>query len=151
MNKDIIIVLDNIRSVFNVGSIFRTADGAGVKKIILTGITPTPEHQKLKKTALGAENFVEWEYYQDVQKYLSKSIENGYKIYSIEQCKSSIDYRDAELDNKSIIVFGNEITGVNPEILEISDKILEIPMRGKKNSLNVATTVGIILYNFFND
>lgn len=143
-----VVILDNIRSTFNVGSIFRTCDGAGVRKIYLIGITPTPEHIKIKKTALGAENYVEWEYRSDLNSVIDELKNDNFKIYSVEQYKNSIDYRKLQKPEKSVFIFGNEISGVNPETMEKCDEVLEIPMHGRKNSLNVATTVGIILYHF---
>lgn len=143
-----VVILDNIRSTFNVGSVFRTADGAGISKIYVVGITPTPDHPKIKKTALGAENYVEWEQIKEIDAIISQLKSEGYKIYAVEQAKNSIDYRKVELGEKSAFIFGNEITGVNPTTIEQVDQVLEIPMKGKKNSLNVSTTVGIILYQY---
>jgi len=149
-NKEVIVILDNVRSAFNVGAIFRTCDGAGIKKIILSGITPSGNHPKVKKTALGAENFVCWEYINNIQiNYLLNLKTQGYKVFSIEQHESSYPINKDSFKNykKLVIVFGNEICGISRNILNYSDIILEIPMFGKKNSLNVATCVSIVLYN----
>ena len=145
---DNIVILDNIRSTFNVGSIFRTSDGAGIKKIYLVGITPEPTHIKIIKTALGAQDYVEWEHTNSIEEIIKKLKNEGYEIISVEQSDKSLNYKTISLKSKSAFIFGNEITGVNPATLTLSDKIIDIPMRGKKNSLNVATTVGIILYHF---
>lgn len=143
-----VVVLDNIRSTFNVGSVFRTADGAGVDKIYLAGITPTPDHAKIKKTALGAEKYVEWEHFKDIRDIISKLRSEGFKIYPVEQFSESKDFREIDEYERMAFVFGNEITGISHNLLELTDEPIEIPMRGKKNSLNVSTTVGIILYHF---
>lgn len=146
--KDIVVILDNIRSTFNVGSVFRTSDGAGVKKIYLGGITPGGDHVKVKKTALGAENYVDWEHIKDVKDIIFKLKGEGYQIISVEQTPNSKNYKETEISDKAAFIFGNEISGVSPELIELSDLVLELPMRGKKNSLNVSTTAGIILYNY---
>lgn len=143
-----VVILDNIRSTFNVGSVFRTSDGAGISKIYLVGITPTPDHNKIKKTALGAENYVAWEHVASIENLVEKLKNEGFRIYAVEQSKNSIDYREVKLTDKSAFIFGNEISGVSPQTLNLVDDVLEIPMKGKKNSLNVSTTVGIILYQF---
>lgn len=143
-----VVILDNIRSTFNVGSVFRTSDGAGISKIYLVGITPTPDHNKIKKTALGAENYVAWEHVASIENLVEKLKNEGFRIYAVEQSKNSIDYREVQLTDKSAFIFGNEISGVSPQTLNLVDDVLEIPMKGKKNSLNVSTTVGIILYQF---
>jgi 23S rRNA (guanosine2251-2'-O)-methyltransferase len=152
-----IIILDNIRSVENVGSIFRTADAFGVEKIYLCGITPSPidrfgrQRNDLHKTALGAEDFVEWEYKEDVIE-LVKELKSEYEVVSVEQDEKSVDYRmvnreQGVVSREEAFVFGSEVNGVKKEVLELSDKIIEIPMKGQKESLNVAVTVGIILSN----
>ena len=144
-----IIVLDNVRSIFNVGAIFRTADSVGVDKIILAGYTPFPPNEKLIKTSLGALDYVAWEKLsnEELIEFLNKSKEKGDTVFSVEQSEKSICYTDTELTwDNSIYVFGNEIVGVNKNILDLSDKIIDIPMYGKKNSLNVSVTVGIISY-----
>jgi len=149
--REIIVFLDNIRSVYNVGAIFRTADAFGVSKIILSGITPMPidrfgkPRTDFAKSALGAEKTVMWSYSKSIIPALKKLKAEGFYIISIEQDKKSIDYRKLKLKGKSIIVFGNEIDGISTKILKISDTIVEIPMRGMKESLNVSVTAGIIL------
>lgn len=145
--KEIIVLLDNVRSALNVGAIFRTCDGAGVAKLYLSGITPYPPHPKVVKTALGAQNLVDFEYIKEPRKFISDLKLNGYQLVSIEQTVESLSLKDYSFKEKTLLIFGNEITGVNPELLELTDVSLELPMLGKKRSLNVATTVGIVLYN----
>jgi len=145
-NKDIIVILDNIRSAFNVGAILRTSDGAGVNKVYLCGITPDVNHPKIIKTALGAQEYMKSEYFKTTKDAVEKARAEGYLIASIEQAENSISIEEVKDLNKLCLVFGNELSGVSHEILESSDKVIEVPMFGKKNSLNVATTVGIVLY-----
>jgi 23S rRNA (guanosine2251-2'-O)-methyltransferase len=146
-----IIVLDNIRSIFNVGAIFRTADSVGAEKLILGGYTPSPPMDKLHKTALGAVDYVSWEKYnnEELIEHLQALKDSSYKIVSIEQSSNSISLLDSDSilgEEKVVCIFGNEIVGVSKELLNISDYVIEIPMYGKKNSLNVSVTVGIIVY-----
>lgn len=134
----------------NIGSIFRTADAFGVEKIYLCGITPSPvdrfgrKRNDLHKTALGAEDFVEWEYRESVID-LIKELKDRFEIISVEQDEKSINYKKVKIKSNTAFVFGSETVGVNGEALKLSNKIIEIPMSGKKESLNVAVTVGIIL------
>lgn len=150
MDKKVYLLLDNLRSVHNVGSIFRTADGAGVTKIYLTGTTPTPLdrfHNKRKdfaKVSLGAEDTMPWEYVENPLDVLK--IFKG-EIVSVEQDARSKDFKEWNYTKPTIFVFGNEVTGVGKEILDMSDSIVEIMLKGKKESLNVAITVGIILFH----
>ena len=144
-----IIALDNVRSIFNVGAIFRTSDSVGAEKLILGGYTPYPPMEKLIKTSLGALDYVSWDHKENEEliKFLTEFKNDGGKVYSVEQNEASVCYTDIDLTwEKSIYIFGNEISGVRKEILDISDHIIEIPMYGKKNSLNVSVTVGIISY-----
>ena len=145
-SKSILIILDNIRSVHNVGAILRTADGAGVEKVLLCGITPTPEHKKVHKTALNAEEYIDWQYFSNTEEAIEYAKSEGYSIYAVEQDQTAVDLNEIELSDKSAFLFGNEITGVSPAIKQLSDSIIELPMNGKKNSLNVSTCVGIVTY-----
>lgn len=145
--KEIVVILEDVRSTFNVGSVLRTSDGAGVSKVYMCGITPDGKHPKVVKTALGAENFIQWEHVKDTGELLIKLKAEGFQIVSVEQSEKSEDYRKINYGEKIAFVFGNEITGVSESALSASDHIAEIPMLGKKNSLNVSTTTGIILYN----
>ncbi|MDD5376719.1 MAG: RNA methyltransferase [Candidatus Gracilibacteria bacterium] len=145
-----ILLLDNIRSILNVGALFRTCDGAGFGKIVLTGFTPTPPRKEISKTAIGAENFVVWEYYKNPLEYIRSLKEQGYKIFVLEQTPGSIDFHAiASMDHEDIcLILGNEIEGVQKELIDIADHCIEIPMLGQKQSLNVATAGGICMYQF---
>ncbi|MBI5306543.1 TrmH family RNA methyltransferase [Candidatus Wolfebacteria bacterium] len=152
-----IVILHNIRSLHNVGSIFRTADAAGIEKIYLCGITPKPvdifgkPREQLTKVSLGAEKYVEWEYVKNTARLIDKLKKEHYKIFAIEQNKKSIPYYDLKLKNlkteKFCLVLGNEINGLPQSILRRSNKILEIPMKGGKESLNVSVAFGIIAFH----
>lgn len=145
-----ILLLDNIRSILNVGALFRTCDGAGFEKIVLTGFTPTPPRREISKTAIGAENFVAWEYYKNPLEYVTSLKEQGCKIFVLEQTSESMDFHNIitmRYDNICLIL-GNEIEGVQKELIALADHCVEIPMRGQKQSLNVATAAGICMYQF---
>lgn len=148
-NKEIIVVLDNIRSTYNVGAIFRTADAAGVKKIYLGGITPTPErNEKIKKVALGAENFVLWEKGGQTWRILEKLKKEGYFLIALEQSPLAKNiFQLKKLNKKKIaLILGQEVKGLSKKIIKRADLILEIPMYGKKESLNVSVAFGIAVY-----
>jgi len=146
------LILDNVRSMENVGSIFRTADAAGVDKIFLCGITPRPPRKEIDKAALGAVDFVEWEYWESIRELVLGIRDKGIKIFALEQDKRSVSYSDPNTlflipnTNSIALIVGNEVKGIQPEILDLADQIIEIPMRGKKNSLNVAVATGIALF-----
>lgn len=156
------VLLNSIRSIQNVGSIFRTADAAGVEKIYLCGITPEPvdrfgkPRQQFVKVSLGAEKTVEWEYVKSASKLIDKLKKEKYRIFAVEQSKKSIPYykmkpfgkAQGKNKNKIVLIFGNEVKGIAPAILKKCDKILEIPMCGKKESLNVAVAFGILIFNW---
>ncbi len=152
---DIRLILDNIRSVHNVGSIFRTADAAGVTKLYLVQTTPAPidrfgrARKDLAKVSLGAENSVAWEHLDDADVVaLIKSLKKeGFTIVALEQDKKSIDYRTLKIDDKIALILGNEVGGVSKELLERADAIIEIPMAGKKESLNVSVAAGVALFH----
>jgi len=146
MKKEIYVILHNIRSAFNVGSIFRTADAVGADKIFLTGYTPTPDNKEITKTALGAENFVKWEKYKNIS-YLLKKLKKGkYYLVAIEQAENSIPFYKFKPKFPLVLILGNEVRGLDKRILKKVDKIVEIPMFGRKESLNVAVAFGIIAY-----
>lgn len=145
-NKDLIVILDNIRSVHNVGAVLRTCDGVGVESIFLCGITPTPEHKKVHKTALNAEEYINWKYFTKTEEAIKEAQRRGFRVFSVEQDTNSKMLNQIEFPQKCAFIFGNEITGISPYIKELSDLCIEIPMQGKKNSLNVATCVGITTY-----
>lgn len=144
----IYVILHNIRSSYNVGSIFRTADATQVEKIYLTGYTPTPKTnpKEIRKAALGAENLVPWKKYKNIAYLLKKLKKENFKIIAVEQHQKSIFYYKFRHRGNLVLIFGNEIRGLNKKILKKADYILEIPMLGKKESLNVAVAFGIIAY-----
>lgn len=146
IKQKLIIVLNNIRSRENVGSIFRTADAAGVSKIYLCGITPTPPHEKISKTALGAETYVPWEYYKQTWRLLENLKKEGVNIVALEQTKESVDLFKFKPKFPACLVLGNEVNGLSPQILKYCDKKISIPMYGKKESLNVAVAAGVAIY-----
>lgn len=147
----LIVVLDNVRSQYNVGSVFRTSDAFRVECIYLCGISATPPHQEIHKTALGAEDTVNWEYYKDTKEAILKLKTEGYYIYSIEQVEGSVMLENLQLDSskKYAVVLGNEVKGVQQEVVDLSDGCIEIPQYGTKHSLNVSTAAGIIIWDFF--
>lgn len=147
----LIVVLDNVRSQYNVGSVFRTSDAFRVESIYLCGISATPPHQEIHKTALGAEDTVEWKYFKNTIEAIKELKEAGYFIYSIEQVEGSVMLQNLHLDNtkKYAIVLGNEVKGVQQEVVNLSDGCIEIPQFGTKHSLNVSTTAGIVIWDFF--
>jgi 23S rRNA (guanosine2251-2'-O)-methyltransferase len=146
----ITIVLDNVRSMHNVGSSFRTADGFAIEQIFLCGITATPPHREIEKTALGATQSVQWSYQKDSLQAITALKEQGYKIIAVEQAEGSIMLNNFEplATEKYALVFGNEVNGVSEEIMEIIDACIEIPQFGTKHSFNVSVTIGIVLWDF---
>jgi tRNA G18 (ribose-2'-O)-methylase SpoU len=151
-NQNNIVILHNIRSVENVGAMFRTADAAGINKIYLTGYTPAPldrfgrKRGDLAKSALGAEEFVPWEHKKSIFPLLAKLQREKYLIIGIEQDKKSIDYKKVKLQKKNVFIVGAEVTGIPKNVLNKCDIIAEIPMRGKKESLNVSVAFGVALF-----
>lgn len=147
----IIVVLDNIRSLNNIGSVFRTSDALLIEKIILCGITGTPPNKEIHKTALGAENSVEWEYFESNVEAVKSLKDRGYKVISLEQTVNSIDLMEYKptLNGKYALVFGNELRGVEQEVIDMSDECIEIPQFGTKHSFNIAVSAGIVLWDFF--
>lgn len=149
------ILLHNIRSVYNVGAIFRTADAVGVSRIILSGYTPTPvdrfgnARRDFVKCALGAERSVAWEYVKNPTKTLDRLKKEKFEIISVEQSSDSVDYKKIKPKRKSLVIFGAEVSGISKSLLRKSDVIAEIPMKGKKESLNISVSAGIVLYRWF--
>ena len=143
-----IIVLDNVRSQSNVGSIFRTADAFLTEAIYLCGITSQPPHREIQKTALGATESVSWKYYSKTADAISDLKEKGYKIIAVEQAEGSVELQNWQIENetKYALVFGHEINGVDQEILNNCDLCVEIPQFGTKHSFNIAISVGIVLW-----
>lgn len=156
MQKESILILPDIRSVENVGAMFRTADAAGVKKIYLVGTSPAPldrfgrKRQDLAKSALGAEEFVPWEQKKNLSALINKLKKEGYLIIAIEQSENSIDYKKVKLADKNTFIVGTEVTGIPKNILNKCDVVAEIPMRGKKESLNVSVSLGVALFRICN-
>lgn len=141
------VLLDNIRSMYNVGSIFRTSDSIMIQKLYLTGYTPTPEKKEVRKTALGSTESVEWEYYKDPVELIKKLKSEGIKIVALEITNQIILYTEiSKKDFPMCLVIGNEITGIQNNILELCDISIELPMYGIKHSLNVAVAYGIAVY-----
>ncbi|MBP9758173.1 TrmH family RNA methyltransferase [Candidatus Dojkabacteria bacterium] len=147
MNKyPITIVLEDIRSALNVGAIFRTCDAGNIQELYLCGITPYPPHNRIPKTALGSVDFVDWHQNKDTSEVTKNLTDSGVTLYSIEITDDSKDLFQEEIDFPAAFVFGNEITGVSDNVQRISHKILHIPMYGRKESLNIATACGIVIY-----
>ena len=147
------VLLHNVRSAHNVGSIFRTADAAGVTKIFLSGYTPAPldrfkrANKEIAKTALGAERFLTWEYVPSPAALMKKMQGEGRQVVGVEQDARSRDYRGFRCTASTLFVFGNEVRGLSKPLRDRCDSLIEIPMRGKKESLNVSVAAGIILFN----
>lgn len=146
MKKEIYVVLDNIRSAFNVGAIFRTADCAAVSKIFLCGICAYPPNPKLLKTAIGATEFVKWEYFKTTKKAIETLKKNKCQIVAVEITKKSKNIYKTRFNYPVAFIFGHEIKGISEEILSMCDKIVQVPIFGKKESLNVETCAGIVLF-----
>jgi 23S rRNA (guanosine2251-2'-O)-methyltransferase len=144
----VIAVLENIRSAYNVGSVFRTADAFLLEAIYITGYTSIPPHKEIKKTALGAEETVTWKHFANATDAITLLKENGYKVYAVEQAINSISLEKIALANneKVAFIFGNEVTGVEQTTIEQCDGCIEIPQLGMKHSLNIATAAGVVLW-----
>ena len=144
----VIAVLENIRSAYNVGSVFRTADAFLLEAIYITGYTCTPPHKEIKKTALGAEDSVEWKHFVSAAEAIVILKEQGYKVYAVEQVVDSIALQNLSLSNKEKVafVFGNEVSGVEVSTIGLCDGCVEIPQFGTKHSLNIATAAGVVLW-----
>jgi 23S rRNA (guanosine2251-2'-O)-methyltransferase len=145
------LVLDNVRSLHNVGSAFRTADAFSVEKIYLTGITGTPPHREIEKTALGATNSIEWNHVESTALLLKDLKEKGYTIVIVEQTSASIALNNFDLQpgKKYCLVFGNEVHGVTEDALPLADLAIEIPQHGTKHSLNISVCLGIVTWEIF--
>lgn len=147
----IIIILDDIRSLHNIGSVFRTSDSFLIEKIYLCGITAVPPNKEIHKTALGATETVEWEYNKDVLEVIQKLKNDNVLVYAIEQVENAIflDKFQVDKSRKYALIFGNEVFGVSQEAIKISDGTIEIPQLGSKHSLNVSVTAGIVTWDLF--
>ena len=147
------VVLDNVRSLNNIGSVFRTSDAFRVEHIALCGITATPPHREIHKTALGAEESVEWSYHEDTVECVRGLKERGYRVYAVELAHDSVKLGTDEIatDKPVAVVFGNEIEGVREEVMELCDGYLEIPQGGTKHSLNVSCAAAIVIWEMFKE
>ena len=158
----LIVVLDDVRSMYNIGSVFRTCDAFRVEAIYLCGITACPPHQEIHKTALGAEESVAWRYFETAEQAVEQLHQDGYFVWSVEQCEGSTKLQDLNTnENPSLreghrvglkarvgVIFGNEVKGVHQEVIDMSDGCLEIPQFGTKHSMNVSVTAGIVIWEF---
>ena len=147
----IIVILDNIRSLNNIGSVFRTADAFLIEKIYLCGITARPPHKDIQKTALGATETVAWEYVEDTLELVTKLQQEGKKVYAIEQAENAVmlDKFEPLKDQTSAVIFGNEVKGVQQEVVTASDAVIEIPQLGSKHSLNISVSTGVVVWDLF--
>ncbi len=147
----VVVVLDNVRSMHNVGSIFRTCDGFAVEQVCLCGITGQPPHREIEKTALGATQSVNWVYYADPLQAVEQLRKDGYRIIAIEQAENSIILNTFETvkNEKYALIFGNEVNGVSDEVMKVIDACIEIPQFGTKHSFNIVVSAGIVLWDFF--
>ena len=145
----LVVVLDHVRSLYNVGSVFRTSDAFLVKGICLCGITARPPHPEIHKTALGAEDSVEWKYFERTQDAVKWLKEDGYTVLAIEQCEGSTMLQDflPDKDKKYAVILGNEVKGVQQDVVDMCDGCIEIPQFGTKHSMNVSVTAGIIIWS----
>jgi tRNA G18 (ribose-2'-O)-methylase SpoU len=145
--KPIVSLIENIRSMHNVGSIFRSSDGARIEKLLLSGFTPVPPRQEISKTALGATETVPWEYVEDAPARIEDLKKDGYTIYTLEQTTDSKNFFEMDYKFPLCLIMGNEVDGVSDELVKSADYTIELPMLGVKHSLNVSVAYGIILYH----
>jgi tRNA G18 (ribose-2'-O)-methylase SpoU len=148
-SQNIAVLLDNIRSAWNVGSILRSADGFGFNHVYLCGITPTADNESVTKTSLGAEDSVPWSYHKDAVRLVKGLKVEGWNVYALEEAARSLalsQFPNSPASNPVVLIVGNEVTGVDPELLDLCDEIFHIPMRGEKKSFNVAIAFGVAAY-----
>jgi len=147
----LVVVMDNVRSMYNVGSVFRTCDAFSVERLLLCGITACPPHKEITKTALGATESVEWKHYGTTTEAVAELKQLGYKVFAVEQVDTSVllDRIEIPASEKTAIVLGNEVFGVDDEVLALCDGAIEIPQNGTKHSLNVSIAGGIVIWEFF--
>lgn len=145
------VVLDNVRSMHNVGSVFRTGDGFAIEKLVLCGITACPPHREIEKTALGATLSVDWVHFEKTTDAIKSLRSNGYTIIAIEQAKNStmLNTFTPDPEKKYALIFGNEVDGVSDEVMSVIDECIEIPQFGTKHSFNIVISAGIVLWDFF--
>jgi len=142
----VIVILENVRSAYNVGSVFRTADAFLLEAIYICGYTAYPPHKEIKKTALGAEETVYWKYFKLVDEAILEARNNGYKVYSVEQAEDSLFLNEYKQDEKIAVIFGNEVSGVEQSTIAKTDGCIEIPQLGMKHSLNISVAAGVVLW-----
>lgn len=153
-HHEVAVLLHNVRSSHNVGSIFRTCDAAGVSRVFLSGYTPVPTdrfgrpQKEIAKTALGAEQFIPWEYFKTPTVLIQKLKREGWAVVGVEQDARAVDYRAIKLKGRTLFIFGNEVQGLSKNLRDTCDALMEIPMRGRKESLNVSVAAGIVLFRF---
>jgi len=147
----IVVVLDNIRSLNNIGSVFRTGDGLRIEEVVLCGITATPPNKDIHKTALGATESVNWRYFEDTMEAITDLRQKGYTIVSVEQAEKSISLEkfEVEANKKYALIFGHEVKGVNQQVVSCSDCCIEIPQFGTKHSFNISVSAGMVLWELF--
>lgn len=147
----IIVILDDVRSLHNIGSVFRTCDAFLIEKVYLCGITATPPNKEIHKTALGATETVEWEYVKDVVTLVKQLNDEGVSVQSVEQVEKSVMLNnfEVEAEQRYALVFGNEVKGVNQEVVDLSKGVIEIPQLGTKHSLNISVSAGIVIWDLF--
>jgi 23S rRNA (guanosine2251-2'-O)-methyltransferase len=147
----VVVILDNVRSMNNVGSVFRTADGFAIEKVILCGITAQPPHREIEKTAIGATQSVEWAHFEDTLEAIASLRAEGYQIIAIEQAEKStmLHTFQPQINQKYALIFGNEVNGVSDEAMAQIDLCIEIPQFGTKHSFNIVISAGIVLWDFF--
>ena len=147
----LIIILDNVRSLNNIGSIFRSSDAFLIEKIYLCGITASPPHREIRKTALGATESVSWEYSKETLIAVKKLKERGYEIYAVEQVEGSTSLQNfiPKKSNRYAFIFGNEVNGVSQNIIDLCENVIEIPQEGTKHSLNISVSVGVVIWDFY--
>lgn len=146
----LVVVLDDVRSMYNVGSIFRTGDAFRIEAVYLCGISATPPHAEIHKTALGAEDSVDWKYFKTAAEAVGALKAEGYTVYAVEQAEGSTMLHDfvPEPGRRYAVIMGNEVKGVHQEVIDMSDGCIEIPQYGTKHSMNVSVTAGIVIYKF---
>ena len=145
----VVVVLDNVRSLSNVGAVFRSADAFRIGQLFLCGITACPPHREIHKTALGADETVPWRYYQTTEEACRELEAMGYRIFAVEQIEGSVMLQDFQVEPNTAYILGNEVDGVSEEVLPFCDGALEIPQQGTKHSLNVSVCSGIIMWHIF--
>ncbi len=152
IEREVAVLLHDIRSTHNVGSIFRTSDALGVNKIYLSGYTPTPTdkfdraRKDIAKVALGAEKSISWKYFKDPKEVIKKLKKDGFEVIGIEQSKNSVDYKKVRIKKSVLFIVGTEVTGIPKDILKLCDTVAEIPMKGDKESLNVSVAFGVAMF-----